>query len=149
MFSKKELKLIESLSIIIHSFIRAELSKTDFYTAIKSIAMCLVPFIENTNISYKDFDFNILAKIAKKILTEDKQGELVSSCVSISILIHLLLCIYNIDSYIIIGVCVNSGKTFSHAWVVSDNKEYNYKFDNYEYKEINRINLKEVLMKYD
>lgn len=148
MVSKKELKLIESMAIIIHSFIKIELSRSDFYTAIKSIAVCISPFIEKSNILRKDLDYKTLEKIAKKILSEDSQGKLVSSCVSISILLHILLCIYNIDSYIVIGVCVNSGKTFSHAWVVSEKKEFNYRFDNFEYKEINRINLKEVFI-YD
>lgn len=149
MISKKDLKLIESMAIVIHSFIRIELSKSDFYTAIKAIATCLFPFIESNNISPKNFNYKILEDIAKKILIKDNQGELVSSCVSISILLHLLLCIYNIDSYIVIGICVNSGKTFSHAWVVSGEKEFNYRFDNFEYKEINRINLKEVLINHD
>ena len=94
-------------------------------------------WVRNTRSAYSSID-----KMAKNIIGADHNGKMVYSCLSISILIHIYLCALDIESEIIIGSCILDNKVYSHAWVKTyDNHLFDYRYDNYKYRVIKRINL--------
>lgn len=77
-----------------------------------------------------------IKKILEYIVSEDKKNNIVSSCITITILAHLLCYFADIKSKIVLGVQVINGKLISHSWLKIDKKDkiinYFTEYENFE-----------------
>lgn len=136
-------KIIYTEAILIHQFIRKSIYKIGYIETLKSIKKDIFDCL-----ALEDFTINLKASVINKMLNyivnEDKENSLVSSCISITILAHILCILSNIKSKIVIGVKIENGKLFSHSWlkVIDSNKKIINYFEDYRnYKVIKEFCL--------
>lgn len=144
MIINKNQYIFESHALLLHTIIKSEIDCNNLNSFLKQLSYKLPFLIHSNNVFLGKISYASIDKVIKKIIKLDSDGVLVYSCLSISIMVHIYLCIMGIMSNIIIGSCIIDDKVFSHAWVkTEDGKLFDYRFDTYKYREIKRINLVE------
>ena len=125
---------------LLHAWIREDVMSEGGLSYVISKARNLTSLFAYSN-RIKNVTFRDLDEVAKKIINDDKNGGNVYSCLSLSFLIHVLLTCMGTKSIISIGVCQIDGKVFSHAWVETDKRCFDYRFDNRKYRLIKTISI--------
>lgn len=134
----------ESHAALLHLLIKSAIDTVDLSRFLNQVSAYLTSLeidkfyrVCNNRSIYSSID-----EMARIIIGADNNGKVVYSCLSISILIHIYLCALKIESEIIIGSCILDNKVYSHAWVKTyDNHLFDYRYDNYKYRVIKKINL--------
>lgn len=128
--------------ILIHQLLKNQIQTIGYIKTLNTCKNIVSKTQFQSKISKKRAYEYINRKI-NKLLAEEEKGNLITSCISLSLLIHILLFTYNIKSHIIIGVfCVNNSNIISHAWVkTEDDTIFNFHYDNIKYKEITKLSI--------
>ena len=138
--------IFESNALILHCLIKDQINLGNIYATLRNVGEYMSRLLKKNKLYIGKYSYKKMDKIARRIIEYDNQGYIVYSCLSLSILIHIYLCVYNIQSDIIIGTCILGEKVYSHAWVQTiDNKVFDYRYDDYQYKELKRINLMSIV----
>ena len=138
-------KIIYTQSILLHQLIRKFMYKTDYISTIKFLKNSLYDCINVEN--YKcNLSINSIYKILNFIVREDEQHNLVSSCISITLLAYLLCDFSSIKTKIVLGVKIINGKLISHSWlrILKNNSIINFFTDYKDYKIIKEFSLEDV-----
>lgn len=136
--------MVKKQAIILHQIIRGCIYANDYITTIKMLKKQLYDNLNFSRLCVK-LSLKKIKKIVDYVYLLDKQNELVSSCISITILAHILCEMANIKSQIVIGVNIENGKLLSHSWLVLKNNEViNYFTDYKKYRPIKKFMIKEV-----
>lgn len=134
----------ESSIILIHQFLRESIREKGFIKTFDNCKKMIKNIVIRENKISEKKSFKTISKLIKIILDNESQGNLISSCISISLLIHLILFSFNIKSKLHIGVyCVNDESIISHAWVTTNKYTFNFHYDNINYAEILQLDLGE------
>lgn len=140
----KKIKFYQVQCLLLHQIIRAQIYDTSYIDAIKFLSKNLCKKINKENficeLSYKK-----IKKILKYIEEQDMKNNIVSSCISLTLLAHIL-CIYsNKNTEIVIGVKIENGKVLSHSWLeVEDGGVINFFTDYSKYKIIKKFSLENI-----
>ena len=129
-----------TLSMVMHTLLRTNINKFGYVDTIKDLSKDINSILLAIN-NFSVLSVKQIRKIAKVIIEKDLSNELVASCISISLLIHILCILYKIDSYIVIGVVLINGKLFSHAWVETVDAKIDFMAEGYNYKTIKKFTL--------
>jgi hypothetical protein len=113
--------------------------------AVEKIKMYIVdPFKLSLGCPKFFYSAEEIDEIARTIISCDEAGSFVASCVSIALLVHVLLYLSDVDSELVLGVCIETEKLFAHAWVETAGCIFDYRSEELTYKEIKRINIKNI-----
>lgn len=127
--------------ILLHQFIKSSIQLNGFFGAV-DICKNIYNSTEHCIQSKATKIFSKISRLIEKLKELDQDGAIVTSCLSIALLVHLLLSLNNINSELKIGVnLVNDVDIISHAWVESINKMFNEESE--KYYEITSINIME------
>lgn len=107
-------KIIYTQSVLIHQLIRKMIYRFDYIKTIKLLKEEIYDSMWIEEYKYR-LSIRNINKILKYIANEDSKHNIVSSCISITILAYLLCDFANIESKIIIGVALVNQKVLSHS----------------------------------
>lgn len=125
--------------ILVHALLRHNIMSFGYKETIDTVNKV----IANVPIRRKNIGIKKLRNVAQTLFNLSYQGEIVGSCLSISLTIHFLLTIYGYVSEIHIGVCVIDEKLFSHAWVEFESAIIGEAQDGLDYTTIMKVKIGE------
>lgn len=125
--------------ITVHALLRHNIMTLGY----KETVDMLKKVVANFPTRKKNINIAQLRKVTQTLFNLSYQGEIVGSCLSISLTIHFLLTIYGYLSEINIGVCVVDEKLFSHAWVEFKNIIIGEAQDKLNYTTIMKVKIGE------
>ncbi len=130
--------------VLLHQIIRASIYNMGYIETIKSLSLNLCKKVDKYKFLCR-LSIKKIKKILKYIQQQDLHNNIVSSCISITLLAHLLCIFSNKDSQIIVGVKIENGKVLSHSWLeVGDKQILNYFTDYKEYHIIKKFCLENI-----
>lgn len=129
-----------NLSVLIHTILRMNINQLGYVNAIKVLSKNFISVLNAVN-TFPPLSTRQIKKIAATIITDDNKDMLVTSCISISLLVHILCLLSKINSEIVIGVTIINGKVFSHAWVETHDETFDFMSEGYNYKVIKKFSL--------
>lgn len=130
---------------LLHQIIRSDIYSQGYIQSLRTFSRAIAPLlIAQTGVG--GYTVKQIRKFVEYISNKDSNGLIVASCVSVSALTHLLCELSGRKSNIVIGVTVQNGKVYSHAWVELDNAEkIDFFNDGRGYKTIKRFSIKDTL----
>ena len=131
---------ILNYSIVIHNLLRININTFGYVKSINLLSIGLNSILSAID-TFHPLSIKEIKKIIKFIIDKDASNELVTSCISISLFVHILCLISKINSKIIIGVALINNKVFSHAWVETDFEKIDFMSEGYAYKVIKEISI--------
>ena len=127
--------------ILLLQFIKSSIQLNGFFNTVE-ICRNIYNSTEHSVVYKTKKTFKKIIRLINELKELDSDGVIVTSCLSIALLVHLLLSLNNINSQLKIGVnLINDIDIISHAWVESMDKTFNEESE--KYFEITSINIME------